>query len=159
LKRTLIAAILCLAATAALAQATTPTSVTTIGELIAPWLQVLLAATAGLIVALLGWLTTIINKKANLENDVSVLAFEAHMRDALQTALNNAAGLIQQKATTTGVFAKPLDVGSPELLQGLKYVTQAAPDALKHFGLDEDQLRQRLLAKLGQLNAPGAIAS
>ncbi len=69
-----------------------------VGQLLAPWLQYLIAAAVAFILALFSWITAVINKRAGLENNANVAAIEARARDALQAALTNAAGMIVMKA-------------------------------------------------------------
>ncbi len=78
------------------------------------------------------------------------LQIDAKMRDSLQTALDNAAG---RMVATAGSAAQALLIGSAmrnkALADGLAYVEQSAPDAIKHFALTRDALIDKLEAKLG----------
>lgn len=78
---------------------------------------------------------------------------EASRREALQTALTNAAGSLVARLGS-GTFAMRLDAASPGIADGIAYVRSAAPDAIKHFGLTERDIAEKLVAKLGVLAAP-----
>lgn len=92
---------------------------------------------------LLAWLALKLNQWFGLNR-------EAELRASLQTALENGSGKMVQAA---GSAAQALVFGTASrnkaLAEGLAYVEQAAPDAIKHFGLTRDALIEKLEAKLG----------
>jgi hypothetical protein len=75
---------------------------------------------------------------------------ESH-RQALQSALLNAAGLIVSKAGPS--IMKDPNTGNQFLDEGLKYLKNSVPDALKYFGVTADTLETMLMAKIGVLAA------
>lgn len=83
---------------------------------------------------------------------------DARHRDALQAALTNAAGLLIARAGGVDrVLASPQLQGSG-LLEGVEYVVESAPDAMRHFGLEPGDLSEKLRAKIGVLASTGAAA-
>ncbi len=79
---------------------------------------------------------------------------EAEKRDAFQTAVTNAAGKMIAAASSAGSIAF---IGAAErnraLADGLKYLNEAAPDAIEFFRLTQDDLIKKLEAKVGLLIA------
>ena len=123
-----------------------------VGQLLAPWLQGLIAAVVSVILALFGWLTVVINKRAGLESNAAVLQMEAHARELLETALTNAAGMVVMKAGTS-LDGMVIDVKSPLIAQGISQVNLWAQSAVEKFGLTPDDLAKKLLDKIGVLTA------
>ena len=119
-----------------------------VGQLIAPWLEMLLGAVSILITAIVGWIATQIQKRTGIE-------VEAKHRDALQAALTNAAGLIVAKAQGS-LGDRTIDVRHPVIADAITYVNRAAPDAVARFGLTPAQLAEKLVAKLGLVDAGSA---
>lgn len=117
-----------------------------VGDLIAPWLEMLMGAFAILITAIIGWIAAQIKAKTGID-------IEARHREALQVALTNGAGLI---LNSLGRRAKDItfDVKHPAIASGVKYVMEAVPDAVDNFGLRPEQLAEKLVAKLGLATAP-----
>jgi hypothetical protein len=97
----------------------------------------------------LTWLMALLKSKFGLQ-------IEQQQRDALQTALTNAAGLLLQKLGADGV--KALNTAHPDVGRAVNYVVKSAPAAVKAFGLDKraDELAQKVIAKVGVLTAPAA---
>lgn len=95
------------------------------------------------IAAVLGWLSYMV--KSNLG-----LSIDGKMRDTLQSALMNGVhfGLDQVQHAAD---QQSIDVKSTVVLQGIQYVREYAPKAIKHFGLSEDDLAKMLKAKLAEL--------
>lgn len=77
---------------------------------------------------------------------------EASHRQALQTAIENAAGLLIAKAGDA-TSALKIDVKSPQAAAAINYVTAAVPDALKYFGITPDAIGDKIKAKIGILAA------
>lgn len=154
-KSLLIAAALTIAACSAslfapvvaFAQTVTTASPTTVnvGDLIAPWLQMLVGAVAILIGALLTYVTALIKSKTGID-------IEARYRQTLQDALTNAAGLALTKVSNT-LADKTLDVHSEVIKDAILYVNKAAPDAILHFGLSPAQIAEKITAKVGVITA------
>jgi hypothetical protein len=143
--------------TAAIAQTTvtsTAPSETTInvGQLLAPWLQILIAGAVSLILALFGWLTKVLNDKMNLSGNASVLAIEGQARDALQSALTNAAGLVVMKLGPKLSDVK-LDVHSPLVADAINTVNKLAGDSVARFGITPETVGALIIAKIGVLTA------
>lgn len=142
---------------AAFAQTTvtsTAPSETTInvGQLLAPWLQALIAGLVTLVTAAFGWLTVVINKRAGLESNAAVLQMEAHARELLETALTNAAGMVVMKAGPA-LDGMVIDVKSPLIAQGVMQVNVWAQSAVQKFGLTPDDLAKKLINKIGVITA------
>lgn len=123
-----------------------------VGQLLAPWLQGLIAAVVTVIMALFGWLTAVINKRAGLESNAAVLQMEAHLRELLETALTNAAGWVVMKAGPA-LDKMEFDVKSPLVVQAVMTINNLAGSAVTKFGLTPDDLAKKLIAKIGVLTA------
>lgn len=133
---------------AAFAQAVTatpPDTIVNVGDLVSPWLQLIFAAASVVIPAAALWAA------AELRRRTGVTIETAH-REAFQTALTNAAGLLLAKA---GDAAKNLsfDARNPAIKEAVLYVNKSAPDALAYFGLSPDQIAEKIAAKLGAMTA------
>lgn len=90
------------------------------------------------------------------------LDMEAHQRDALQTSLTNAAGLvIQRGAAQAGKLT--VDTRSPQMAAAIRYVQDSAPDAVRKWGLTPEAIAEKVRAKLPQVESqpviPAPIAS
>lgn len=97
------------------------------------------------------WLASWLRTKFGVEVD-------ARHRDALQAALTNAAGLLIARAGGVDrVLASP-QLQASGLLEGVEYVVESAPDAMRHFGLEPGDLTEKLRAKIGVLASTGAAA-
>lgn len=131
------------------AVAQTETTVINLGDLIAPWLEYLVGIVVVLIGALVTWITTMIKQRTGLD-------IEAHHREAFQTALTNAAGLVIQRGGELAAGVN-IDVKNPAIRDAIMYVNQAAPDAVKHFGITPNMIAEKLNAKLGVVTGPTAI--
>jgi hypothetical protein len=124
-----------------------------VGQLLAPWLQGLIAAAVAVIMALFGWITTAINKRAGLEGNAAVMQMEEYARNALDSGLTTAAGWIIMKAGPE-LDKMSFDVKSPLIVQGVTVLNNLAGDAIKKFGLTPDDLAKKLIAKIGVVTAP-----
>lgn len=93
-----------------------------------------------LIAALTTWIAALVKKYTGI-------TVEASHREAFQTALQNGVnyGLskVSGKTETWSV-----DVKNEVLAEGLEYVLESVPDALKFFNLTPDEIRKKLEAKL-----------
>lgn len=127
--------LLVLAASAARAEA-----LVAVGEIWAGLVPYIVAALGALTSAAVGWLVYLVNKKLGLSIDDS-------LRDSLQTAAANAAGLViaQLGSRLSGMT---LDVRSAPVADAVNYVLKAAPDAVAHFGLTPEAVAQKILALL-----------
>ena len=77
------------------------------------------------------------------------LDMEAKNREALQTSLSNAAGLLIQKAgVEAGAFS--LDVKNEQMAAAIRYVQKSAPDAVAKWGLDPSEIAEKIRAKIPQ---------
>jgi uncharacterized membrane protein len=135
-------------ATVAIAQETTTVRV---GDILAPWMEMLLSAVSIIVTAIIAYVANLIRQKTGID-------IEARHREALQTALANGAGLIINKLGSS-IGDKTIDVRSPLIRDAVNYVSTAAPDAIRNFGLAPDQLAEKLVAKLGLAAAPAAAAT
>lgn len=129
-----------------------PETTVNVGQLLAPWLQGLVAGVISVIMACFGWLTVVINKRAGLESNAAVLQMEAHMRELLETALTNAAGMVVMKAGPA-LDKMVIDVKSPLIAQGVLQVNTWAQSAVVKFGLSPDELAKKLIDKIGVITA------
>lgn len=111
-------------------------------EVVRPYLLEIVGVLAAAIVA---WIADLVRRKLGLE-------IEQKHRDALQTALKNAAGLAIAKG---GVIAEgqKFSLHSPLMIEAVKYVEKAAPDALKYFGISPESVAEKIAAKLGVMKA------
>jgi len=101
--------------------------------------------------ALVAWVAKTVKDKFGLD-------IEKNHRDALQTAIKNAAGLALNQAEAA-VSDKTITVGNPLLAAGAKYVIEAVPDAIKFFGLTPENVAQKIEAQIGLLKAAPAAAA
>lgn len=123
-----------------------------VGQLLAPWLQILIAGAVAAILALFGWITKVFNDKAGLQNNVSILAIEGQARDTLQSALTNAAGLLIMKVGPT-LDGMKIDVKSPLVADAINTVNNLAGDAVRRFGITPETVGALIIAKIGALTA------
>lgn len=123
-----------------------------VGQLLAPWLQILIAAVVSLLLALFGWLTKVINDKMNLSGNASILAIEGQARDALQSALTNAAGLAVMKLGPS-LDKMKIDVHSPLIVDAVNTVNKLAGDSVARFGITPETVAALIIAKIGVLTA------
>lgn len=77
---------------------------------------------------------------------------EAAFRQTIDLATTNAAGLVVAVAGNQ-LQGRTFDIGSPVAAQVLDYLAKAAPDAIKHFGLGDSTLLEKVTAKLPQIAA------
>ena len=103
-----------------------------------PIISVLAAAVAG-------WLANLLRQKWGLEID-------AKNREALQTAITNAAGLAIAKGASLAAD-KTIDVKNPAIAAAVNYAIAAAPDAIKYFKLTPEAIAQKLAAKMGVMGS------
>jgi hypothetical protein len=77
------------------------------------------------------------------------ISIDDSLRNALQTATTNAAGLVLNQIGNQ-LQGKVLDVGviGNEVV---RYVMNNVPDATKHFGLTEERVANMILAKVPQV--------
>ncbi len=123
-----------------------------VGQLLAPWLQILIAAAVSAILALFGWVTKVFNDRAGLQNSASVLAIEGQARDTLQSALTNAAGLLVMKLGPT-LDGMKLDLKSALIADAVITVNKLAGDAVARFGITPETVGALIIAKVGVLTA------
>lgn len=110
-----------------------------------PLMPIIGSLVAALIVAFVGWLWAALSRHFGVNID-------AKYRDALQVALQNAAGLLLARAAkAAGGVQVPL--GRPEIGEGVDYVLKSAPKAIEHFDLSPDDIGEKILAKIGLATA------
>ncbi len=122
-----------------------------VGDIIGPWTEMIVSAFSLFIAAVVTYVANLIRKKTGID-------IEASHREALQSALTNGAGLILNKLGGS-IADKTIDVRSPLLKEGIEYVLNAAPEAVKRFDLSPAQLAEKLIAKLGLASAPSLPAT
>lgn len=116
----------------------TSISLSGIYEALTPYLVAIVGTLAAVIV---GVLSDLLRRKFGLQ-------IEAQHRDALQTALENAAGLVIAKGGEA-LKGKAIDVTNPLVAAGVDYVKGAVPDAIKKFDLTPEALAEKIAAKIG----------
>ncbi|MEW5422637.1 hypothetical protein [Amorphus sp. 3PC139-8] len=96
-----------------------------------------------LVAAALGWLSMRVNKMFGL-------SIEAKHREALQSALMN--GVMRGLASVDKAADRTsIDLRSAVVAEGVRYVQDYAPDAVRHFKLTPDRLGDLLEARLGSM--------
>ncbi|GLK86700.1 hypothetical protein [Ancylobacter defluvii] len=111
--------------------------------LVQPLLPILGELLAILATALVAYLVKLLRDKVGLD-------IETARRDALQTAITNAAGqVVMQLGGKIGTGA----IHPGALSDAVAYVRAAAPDAVKHFDLHSVALAEKVVAKVGVLTA------
>lgn len=116
-----------------------------VGDLIAPWLQTVLAIIGALLTMLIAWIAALIKTRTGFE-------IESRHRDALQMALSNAAGLILAKFKEQ-LDSKDIEVRSAAIRDGIVYVNSSAAEAVRYFALDNNDLAEKVTAKIGLVTA------
>jgi membrane protein implicated in regulation of membrane protease activity len=101
--------------------------------------------------ALLAVLGAVLVWAAALFQRYTGITVERSHREALQTALANAIGLLAAKGVTNAGLAN-LSLGSPQVTEAVNYVIRGVPDAVSHFGLKPEDVAEKLLAKAGVMN-------
>lgn len=129
------------AATPALAQAA-PTAID-VGGIFGAWKPYVVELVQIAALAIVGLLAELMRRQFNL-------TIEAKHREALQTAITNAAGLALNKLGNS-LQGKTVEVGSPAVAAAANYVGKAAPEALKKFGIGPEDLREKIVAKIPQI--------
>lgn len=140
----LLAALIALAFVAILApSALSQSTVVDGGSVLAVWKPYIVEMLAGAVTLLVGWVFNLLRVRLGLDID-------ARHRATLETALGNAVGVVLNQIDTYGGAAK-LDVKNAILAEAVTYVLKGAPDALRHFGLTEDRIREKIIAKAGAM--------
>lgn len=107
-------------------------------DLFIQWVLPILGTIIG---AALTWILALLHRKFGLD-------VEANHREALQTALTNAAGLLLQRLGKAGLAR--LTPNSKEVRTvALDYVHNAVPDAVMFFELTPADIIEKVLAKVG----------
>lgn len=118
-----------------------------LGELLDPWMQIVLTFCALVIPALGAWAA------AELRRRTGIALEQAHMV-TFQQALTNGAGLILAKAHDAAGNVN-IDVRSQAVRDVIKYVNASAPDAIKYFGVTPEAIAEKLVAKIGLAQGTG----
>lgn len=119
-----------------------------VGEIWSGLMPYIVAAIGALISAAVGWLVYLVNRKLGLSIDDS-------LRDSLQTAAANAAGLVLS-GLGNRLSTVSIDVRSAPVADAVNYVLKAAPDAVAHFGLTPEAVAQKILALLPRVAGSAA---
>lgn len=98
--------------------------------------------------ALATWVLATIKSKFGID-------IEARHREALQSALTNAAGLVIFQVEKVAGSLK-IDVGDERIANGVELVLKSVPDAVAYFGVTPATLREMLTAKIGVVAATSA---
>lgn len=104
-----------------------------------PVLDTVVTAIVGVVV---GWIGVMAHRFLGI-------TLEQRHRDALQTTLTNAAGLVLAKIGRNQTIS-PRDVKNAG---GVEYVEKGSPDALANFDLTgkEDEIAEKIIAKISQV--------
>lgn len=115
-----------------------------------------------LAMVVVGWLAALASKLFGLK-------IEGQHRDALQTAIENAAGLALQKFGPA-IRGASIRVNNPAITAAADYIIDAVPDALRYFGIlpkadattaqmadARAVLAEKVIAKVGVLSAPAMV--
>jgi hypothetical protein len=135
---------LLLAALIALVFAAAPALASTVidgGSIFGSWRPYIVEIVGIAIAAVVGWIVKLLRDKLNIE-------IEARHREALQTAVTNAAGLVIGKGEHLASKLK-ITVQNDAIGEAVAYVLKGAPDALAYFGVTPDRVRQMIEAKVG----------
>lgn len=112
-----------------------------LGDLLDPWLQLLLAFAALVIPALGTWAAAELRRRTGIALEL------AHMQ-TFQQALVNGAGLVLAKTRDTAAGVN-IDVKNALIKEAILYVNNSAPDAVAYFGLTPEAIAEKLVAKIG----------
>lgn len=140
-----VLALMIITTVAAFAQDATPDTIINLGDIVSPWLQLIFTAASVIIPAAALWAAAELRRRTGI-------TIEASHRDAFQTALTNAAGLLLAKAGDAANGIK-IDARNPAIKEAVLYVNKSAPDALAYFGLSPDQIAEKIAAKIGTMTA------
>lgn len=151
-------AALAVAGGAALAQTSAPQTGVPVDSVYTILMPVLLAAgsaAATVVTALSVYALAWVRKKLNLTDAEAAklgLDMDAHHRDALQTALTNAAGVALNRLGND-LKGKVVDVRNPAVLAAVDSVLKSAPDAIAYFGLDRvpGEIAEKIVGKIPQI--------
>ncbi len=108
-----------------------------------------IASAAGLVItAAAGYAVAWLRNKTGLQ----ALELDAHHRDALQTAITNAAGLALNQLGNN-LSKKTVDIANPAVGAAVQYVVKSAPEALDHFGINKrtTEIAEKIVAKIPQI--------
>jgi uncharacterized membrane protein len=119
-----------------------------VGEIWTGLVPYIVAAIGALISAAVGWLVYLVNRKLGLSIDDS-------LRDSLQTAAANAAGLVVN-GLGNRLSGVTIDVRSELVADAVNYVLKAAPDAVAHFCLTPEAVAEKILALLSRVAGTAA---
>lgn len=132
-----------------------PIDVGTTYSVLTPLLMSVATAAASVVAAVGAYAAVWLKRKLNLtdaEANLVGLNTDAAHRDALQTALTNAAGLALNRLGNE-LKGKTIDLRNPAINEAVATVLRSVPDAVEHFGLTNkpDELAQKVIAKLPQI--------
>ena len=94
-------------------------------------------------------ITVAVGYAVKLFKDKTGIEIEAQHRDALQTALTNAASLAIRELGDRAKDAR-IDFRHAGVAKAVGYVMEATPDAVANFGLTPDKLAEKVVAKIEQ---------
>lgn len=106
-------------------------------------LEYLVPALGVLIAALIGWAAALIKKRTGLE-------IEARHREALHSAAMTGVRIALEKFAVSPSNLTA-DLRSKVLADGVEWIQESVPDALKHFGLTPDRLSVIVASKLAAI--------
>lgn len=111
-----------------------------VGGVYGVWRPYIVDIIGTVLIAFVGWLLAILKAKWNI-------TIEDSRRDALQTALTNAAGLAIAKLDNV-VAGKTITVGNPAVAAAVELVLKSVPDAIAYFGLTPQAIAEKIVAKI-----------
>lgn len=116
-----------------------------VGQAFGAWREYIDAIMTALIVGLVGIVLELLRRKLGI-------SIEDSQRQALQTALTNAAGLAVNRLDSA-LAGKTVTTKNEAVDEAINYVLRSAPDAVARFGLTPSAIREKIEAKLAQITA------
>lgn len=107
-----------------------------------PILEVAIDSLAVVLMALGAWALEKLGRKFGLEADDQI-------RLVLREALEKGVGYARERAREQGYDFARIDVRNEAAANAANYVISRVPDAVSHFGLDADGLRELVRARFG----------
>jgi hypothetical protein len=114
-----------------------------VGQAFGVWKPYIDAAISAAAFAAVGFVVFYVNKMTGLK-------IEDSQREALQTALTNAAGLVVNQLGNK-LDGKVITSGHQAIDQAVNYVLKSAPQAVERFALSPAELREKIIAKVPQV--------
>lgn len=108
---------------------------------LSPVLQLIIETLGAVVLALATWVVGKFGKKIGLENDAKIRAY-------LDEAIKNGVAFAEQKLKEQADKIDEIDVKNVKVAEAANYVINAVPDAIKHFGVSPEKLKDLITARL-----------